>query len=196
MKVVANPADIGVLVNKVYMLPEGYTPGPLVEPNVPFIFSGHDEKREMRQDAAQALEVMFAAAAKDGIKLAGVSGYRSHTTQTGLYNVYLKQYGQAWVDQYSAVPGHSEHETGLAMDISGIDGKCAADDCFANTPEANWLAANASKYGFILRYPEGKEAITGYHYEAWHYRYVGNPMASAIAAKNETLEEYYGAKGQ
>lgn len=95
--------------------------------------------------------------------------------------------------RYSAVPGHSEHQTGLAIDVSGSDGKCAASDCFAGTPEADWIAQHAPEYGFIIRYPEGKEAITGYKYEPWHIRYVGVDIAKDIAAQNLTLEEYFNA---
>ena len=94
---------------------------------------------------------------------------------------------------YSAVPGHSEHETGLAIDVSGSDGKCAATDCFGDTMEAKWLAEHAAEYGFIIRYPKGKESITGYKYEPWHLRYVGVQIASEIAEQASTLEEYYNA---
>ncbi|MNC65163.1 D-alanyl-D-alanine carboxypeptidase [compost metagenome] len=91
------------------------------------------------------------------------------------------------------MPGHSEHQTGLAIDLSGTDGKCAAESCFAGTKEANWLADHAAEYGFIIRYPEGKQAITGYMYEPWHVRYVGKDIAASIAERGITLEEYYDA---
>lgn len=190
--VTAKPTDIAVLVNKKVMLPDGYKPADLVEPKVKFIFTEHDEKRLMRKEAATALETMFAAAEKDGIHLAGVSGYRSYETQVGLFNYYVKTQGEATARQYSAEPGHSEHQTGLAMDVSGTDGKCAADDCFAGTPEAVWLEKHGAEYGFIVRYPKGKEAVTGYAYEPWHMRYVGIGMAKEIMAKGVTLEEYLG----
>jgi D-alanyl-D-alanine carboxypeptidase len=190
--VVAKPADITVLVNKVRMLPDGYKPSDLVEPNVPFIFTEKAEKRLMRKEAAQALEQMFAGAKKGGIFLAGVSGYRSYETQKGLFDYYVKTQGEATARRYSAEPGYSEHQTGLAMDISGSTGKCAADDCFADTPEAKWLAAHAPEYGFIIRYPKGKEAITGYSYEPWHVRYLGKALAQKVAASGLTYEEYQG----
>jgi len=190
--VTATPADIAVVVNKAIMLPDGYVPPDLVEPNVPFIFTQKDEKRLMRKEAARALEEMFAGAKKDGILLAGVSGYRSYETQKSLFNYYVQTQGEETARKYSAEPGHSEHQTGLAMDVSGIDGKCAADDCFAGTPEANWLAAHAAEYGFIIRYPKGKEAITGYAYEPWHVRYLGKDLAQKVAASGKTLEEYLG----
>ncbi|MOA44670.1 D-alanyl-D-alanine carboxypeptidase [compost metagenome] len=91
------------------------------------------------------------------------------------------------------MPGHSEHETGLSIDVSGSDGKCAIEDCFGNTAEAKWLGEHATEYGFIIRYPEGKESITGYKYEPWHLRYVGVEISSFIAENNITLEEYYNA---
>jgi D-alanyl-D-alanine carboxypeptidase len=192
--VTAKPTDITVMVNKSVMLPDGYKPADLVEPNIPFIFAEHDEKRLMRKEAAQAMEKMVAGALKDGVHLAGVSGYRSYETQVGLFNYYVQTQGEELARKYSAEPGHSEHQTGLAMDVSGTNGKCAADDCFAGTPEAIWLQAHGAEYGFIVRYPKGKEEITGYAYEPWHMRYVGVAMAQEIMSKGSTLEEYYAAK--
>jgi D-alanyl-D-alanine carboxypeptidase len=188
--VTAKPTDMTVLVNTKIMLPANYKPADLVEPNVPFIFAEKSEKRLMRKEAAQALERMFAGAKQDGIHLAGVSGYRSYETQQSLFNYYVKVQGEEVARKYSAEPGHSEHQTGLAMDVSGTSGKCAADDCFADTVEAKWLAQHAPEYGFIVRYPKGKEAITGYNYEPWHVRYLGTTMSKDIAAKGVTLEEY------
>lgn len=188
--VVANPGDTLVLVNKSVRLPDGYVPADLVEPNVRFIFSEKVEKRMMRQVAARALEQMFAAAQKDGVILAGVSGYRSYETQVGLFNYYVKVDGLEKARTYSAEPGHSEHQTGLSMDISGSTGACAADDCFAGTPEAEWLAKHGAEHGFIVRYPKGKEAITGYTYEPWHMRYVGVAAAKEIMGAGLTLEEW------
>jgi D-alanyl-D-alanine carboxypeptidase len=195
IEIAAKPMDINVLVNKTIMLPDGFAPSDLVEPNVPFIFKEKDEKRLMRKEAAAALEQLFAGAKKDGIYLAGVSGYRSYATQKSLFAYYVKTQGEETARKYSAEPGHSEHQTGLAMDVSGSDGKCAADDCFAGTPEANWLAKHAAEYGFIIRYPKGKEQITGYAYEPWHVRYVGKEVAAKVAAKGITLEEFYGMAG-
>lgn len=189
----AEPDSITVMVNKQYQLPDGYKPADLVYPDVPFIFSEKIEKRMMRKTAAGALEQMFAGAKKDGVYLAGVSAYRSEKTQTTLFNNYVARDGEEKARTYSAVPGHSEHQTGLAIDVSGSDGKCAAESCFGGTKEADWLAAHAAEYGFIIRYPEGKQGITGYMYEPWHIRYVGQDIAEEIAAKGITLEEYYDA---
>jgi len=185
--------SVAVLVNKEFALPDDYNPSDLVYPNVRFTFKEKIEKRMMRSEAAKALENLFDGAEKDGIYLAGVSGYRSHKTQTALFNRYVERDGEEKAKTYSAVPGHSEHETGLAIDVSGSDGKCAAEDCFGDTKEAEWLAKHASEYGFIIRYPEGKDSITCYKYEPWHIRYVGVDIASEIADRGITLEEYYGS---
>ncbi|WP_410770568.1 D-alanyl-D-alanine carboxypeptidase family protein [Fontibacillus sp. BL9] len=189
----ADADSVAVLVNKEFALPEDHKPDDLVYPDVRFTFKEKIEKRMMRSEAASALEKMFAGAEKDGIYLAGVSAYRSHSTQTSLFNRYVKKDGLEKAKTYSAVPGHSEHETGLAIDVSGSDGKCAAEDCFGDTEEAKWLAKHAPEYGFIIRYPDGKEDITGYKYEPWHLRYVGTDIAADIADRDITLEEYYDA---
>ncbi|WP_246070490.1 M15 family metallopeptidase [Paenibacillus kobensis] len=186
----AQPNRVTVLVNKSHRLPAGYEPDDLVYPDVPFIFSEKSDKRKMRREAADALKLLFDAAKKDGIELAGVSGYRSEARQKTLFNNYVERDGLEQASRYSARPGFSEHQTGLAMDVSGKAGKCAAEDCFAGTDEANWLADHAYEYGFIIRYPENKEQVTGYKYEAWHLRYVGTDTAAAIQTAGLTLEEY------
>jgi D-alanyl-D-alanine carboxypeptidase len=193
LPVIAEPASITVLVNKQFALPSDYEPEDLVFPDVPFIFKEKSDKRKMRSAAAKALEKLFAGAEKDDIQLAGASAYRSYATQKQLFNRYVKQDGFKKARTYSALPGTSEHETGLAIDVSGIDGKCAAEDCFAGTKEAIWLGKHAADYGFIVRYPDGKEAITGYNYEPWHLRYVGIEIAKEITDKDSTLENYLNA---
>lgn len=193
IQVVAVPESITALVNKQFKLPDQYEPGDLVYPDVLFTFKEKIEKRMLRKEAAAALEKMFAGAKEDDILLAGVSAYRSHATQTALFNRYVKQDGEEKAKTYSAVPGHSEHETGLAIDVSGSTGKCAAQDCFAGTKEAKWLDEHAAEYGFIIRYPNGKSAITGYQYEPWHLRFVGTKVAKEIHDKGITMEEYYNA---
>ncbi|MWV42423.1 D-alanyl-D-alanine carboxypeptidase family protein [Paenibacillus sp. HJL G12] len=190
--VVANPESTTVLVNKTYRLPAGYVPPDLVYPNVPFTFSEKIDKRKMRREAATALEKLFAGAKKDGVSLAGVSGYRSESRQTTLYNNYVKRDGVKAADTYSARPGHSEHQTGLTIDVAGSTGKCAAESCFAGTKEAKWLAKHVQEYGFIIRYPDGKDSITGYKYEPWHLRYVGTKIAQAVSSRSITLEQYFG----
>ncbi|MFJ5566555.1 D-alanyl-D-alanine carboxypeptidase family protein [Lysinibacillus xylanilyticus] len=188
---VDDPESITVLVNKKYAFPEGYEPKDLVYPNVPFIFNEKIEKRMMREEAAEYLENMFNAANKQNIHLAGVSAYRSSQTQTTLFNNYVERDGIEKAKTYSAVPGTSEHQSGLAIDVSGSDGSCAADDCFANTEEAAWLEDNAHKYGYIIRFPKDKENITGYQYEPWHIRYVGVNLATELYNNGLTLEEYF-----
>lgn len=187
----APPDSIPVLVNKQNKLPEDYHPGDLIVPDIPFIFEEMSEKRKMRAEAASAIEKLFAGAERQGVALLGVSAYRSHEAQTSLFNYYVEQDGYEKAITYSAAPGTSEHETGLAIDVTGGDGKCAAEACFAGTEEALWLEEHAAEYGFIIRYPKGKEEITGYHYEPWHLRYVGKTIAKKIANRGITLEEYY-----
>jgi D-alanyl-D-alanine carboxypeptidase len=188
--VVADPDSITVLLNKHFALPKNYRPKDLTYPAVPFLNPKKSEKQLMRKEAAQALEKLFAAAKKDGITLMGVSAFRSYASQEVLFNYYVKQDGEEKARTYSALPGTSEHQTGLAIDVSGTDRKCAAADCFAGTREAAWLEQHAAEYGFIIRYPRGKEAITGYQYEPWHIRYVGKKIAEEIMGKKITLEEY------
>lgn len=190
---VTNPSDIIAVVNKTRALPPDYAPdkSDLVEPNVPFTFKEKSEKKLMRTEAARALEKLFDQAAKEQIKLAGVSAYRSYASQKSIYNNNVKTQGEKLASQYSAKPGQSEHQTGLAIDVSSPSAKYALEEVFGTTPEGKWLAANAWKFGFILRYPKGKESITGYSYEPWHIRYVGIELAKEITEKGITLEEYF-----
>lgn len=165
-----------LLANKIYPLPSTFAPGE-------------------NPEAKQALDQMLAAAKQQGFDLVAFSGYRSFEYQTTLYNNYVQRDGQAAADRYSARPGYSEHQTGLAFDI-GERGKedLWLTEEFGETPAGQWLFAHASEYGFILRFPQNKEDITGYMYESWHYRYVGKDIAKQITMKNITLEEYLGVK--
>jgi D-alanyl-D-alanine carboxypeptidase len=183
--------DINFLVNKQHGLPVGYRPARLVEPDVPFLTSEPHDKRKLRPVAATALEKLFSAATTAGVPLSAVSGYRTHDTQHELYYRYVAAHGEEKANRFSAKPGHSEHQTGLTMDVTTADGRCAADDCFGLTPAAHWLAAHAQDYGFIVRYPPGKEAITGYKHEPWHLRYLGVPLATAVFESGLTYDEYY-----
>ncbi|ASS92508.1 D-alanyl-D-alanine carboxypeptidase [Peribacillus simplex NBRC 15720 = DSM 1321] len=191
IQVVAKPESIPVLVNKKNKLPENYVPKDLVYTSIPFTFKEKTEKRKMRSEAAAAISKLFAESKKQGVSLLGVSAYRSHATQVALFDYYVKRDGYAKAITYSALPGTSEHETGLAIDVTGGNGKCAAQDCFGGTKEAKWLQAHADDYGFIIRYPKGKESVTGYKYEPWHLRYVGKSIAQTIMSHGITLEEYY-----
>ena len=145
--------------------------------------------REMRVDAADAIEKMFADAANDGIDLIGISGYRSYEYQKIVYNRSIAIEGQEYTDHYVAIPGTSEHQTGLVMDLLSSE-YLSLDEGFEDTKAFQWISENMSKYGFILRYPKGKESITGYDYEPWHLRYVGVDPAKKIMDKGITLEEY------
>lgn len=190
--VIQNPGNVLVLVNKQFSLPDGYEPLQLVIPEVAFSFGKLDlEKSYMRQAAAKALENLFAGALKEEVELFAVSGYRSYTRQSQVFEAEVKRAGREKAVQAVAVPGSSEHQTGLSMDISSRSANLELSEKFGETTEGKWLAENAHRYGFILRYPKGKEAITGYQYEPWHFRYVGSEAAKVIYEKKWTLEEYF-----
>jgi D-alanyl-D-alanine carboxypeptidase len=193
IEVITKPEIIPVLVNKLNKLPDSYTPSDLIYPDIPFTFEKKVQKRKMRTEAADAIGKLFAGAQQQGVNLLGVSAYRSHAAQTSLFNNYVQQDGYEAAITYSALPGTSEHETGLAIDVTGANGACAAEECFEGTPEAIWLQDHVAQYGFIIRYPKGKDAITGYKYEPWHLRYVGKPIAKDIMNRDITLEEYFNA---
>lgn len=190
--VVADPESMIVLVDKWWRLPVGWTPPDLVEPQVPFTFTGPDPKRMLRAEAARALEGLFAAAAANGTPLAAVSGFRSEQVQADLFDLAVERYGTTEAERRSARPGHSEHQTGLAMDVTRSDGTCAAEACFADTPEARWLEQHAAAHGFIVRYPAGGEALTGYEHEPWHLRYVGVEVARLLSEHGLVLEQLPG----
>jgi ribosomal protein L20 len=136
----------------------------------------------------QAFTELVNAAKEEDYYIRGVSGYRSYNYQDSLYNKYVTSDGKENADRYSARAGYSEHQTGLALDIS--NNKSTYMD-FESTKEFEWMKNNAHKYGFILRYPKDKEKITGYMYEAWHYRFVGTEIATYIKKHNITYDEYY-----
>ena len=154
-----------LVVNKTYPLPSSYAPG-------------------WETEASGPLWEMISAAKSEGVKLWMTSGYRSYYDQQYIYNGYVKRDGQEEADTYSARPGHSEHQTGLAYDLNDLTWD------FGETPEGIWVAENCHKYGFILRYPAGKEEITGYKYEPWHIRYVGVEKATEIYESGLCLEEF------
>ncbi|MFD1927689.1 D-alanyl-D-alanine carboxypeptidase family protein [Sporosarcina siberiensis] len=161
-----------LIANKKYPLPATFAPG---------------ESKEARE----MFDKMAAEAALSGYKLSAFSTYRSFEYQTGLYNRYVDKEGPEKADRYSARPGYSEHQTGLAFDIGEVNQeKLWLTAEFGESAAGKWLAENAHRYGFIMRYPLGKEDITGYMYESWHFRYVGESIASEIYAEKGTLEEY------
>lgn len=159
----------GILIaNKTYPLPETYAPG------------------DLTPDTLAAYYAMCEAAIADGIAFRFLCGYRSYYDQQWIYNDYLTRDSKESVDRYSARPGYSEHQTGMAIDV------CSLDESFGETPEGKWLAANCARFGFIIRYGKSKEAVTGYKYEPWHIRYVGVPTAEAVSTSGLCLEEYLG----
>lgn len=151
---------------------------------------------QMRTETATALEQMFAGAKQQGINLEVVSAYRSYSYQQTLYEGYVGSVGQSAADAESARAGYSEHQTGLSVDIGGTDNACVLSQCFGTTPEGAWLAANAYKYGFLLRYPQDLESITGYEYEPWHFRYIGTYLSEEMHRENIlTLEQFFNVSG-
>ncbi len=143
----------------------------------------------MRAEAAIAFTTLLNDAKKTGYNLVAESGYRSYATQVNVYNNEVKTYGQTKADTESAKPGYSEHQTGWAVDI-GTPG--CFEDCFGKTPAAQWLLANAYKYGFILRYPADKATITGYRNEPWHFRFVGKELSAELHKTGQVMEEFFG----
>ncbi|HSX36011.1 MAG TPA: M15 family metallopeptidase [Patescibacteria group bacterium] len=191
----SDPASIWLVVNKQRQLnPATFVPSNLVVPNIPLRSNITSTEKYVRADMATALEAMATAANTEHIHLNLQSGYRSYQFQVDLYNSYVRQEGKAQADRESAHPGYSEHQTGMAADLGGdTNPACNVAQCFATTSEGTWLAANAYKYGFVIRYPADKESITGYEYEPWHVRYVGTDLATEMHNQGiETLEEFFG----
>lgn len=185
------PSSLWVIVNKQNSIPISYRPE-LVVPNVRLRLAASQQQMQISTEARAAVEDMFQAAQRDGVSLVFGSGYRSGALQQQFYSSYKAKDGQAAADRYSARPGHSEHQTGLSFDITSPSGSCHLQICWEQTAQGRWVAANAHTYGFILRYPKGKEPVTGYQYEPWHFRYVGKGLAAEINKSGQTLEKYFG----
>ena len=184
------PDSLWAIANKTAPLPDiNYAPVHLIVPDVAARTDKSAEERSVRQEVAGPLKDMFAAAAAEGHSLMVGSAYRSAGLQALYFNNYVQASGPELANQYSAHPGESEHQLGLSVDISTVSRQCYLSECFISTPDGEWLANNAYKYGFFMRYPKGKEAITGYNFEPWHYRYVGIELATAIRQSGLTLEE-------
>ena len=175
-------------LEKLLNISSDYVPDELVLSEIDFV--SYIETRYLAKSTAEAAKAMFEAAKEDGITLLGASGYRSYEVQESLYNSRVVNEGQEEADRYTAKPGQSEHQTGLALDILSEDYQ-DMDDNFDSTEAYAWLKENCYKYGFILRYMKGKENITGFLYEPWHYRYIGNSeVAKEIMDRNLTFEQY------
>ncbi|MDD4112795.1 MAG: D-alanyl-D-alanine carboxypeptidase family protein [Herbinix sp.] len=186
-----DPSSITVYVNKEYCLPKDYVPENLVVTNISFDISGNDERKLMRVEAAVAIEKLFTAALEDDITLYGISGYRSYSRQKEIFLNNIVHRGKNHTLKYSAAPGTSEHQTGLSMDVSSKSVRYKLITNFAKCDEGIWLADNAHKFGFIIRYPKNQYASTGYAYEPWHIRFVGEDLANYLYVNNITLDDYY-----
>ena len=186
-----NPASNWILVSKDYPLvqPQYKAADLVIITSVKTRPGKSAEERSLRAVLVEDLNAMFADAASAGHDFMISSGFRSYTTQASLYNSYVASSGDAAANTFSAKPGQSEHQTGLSFDIRLSSGACYLDVCFGNMPAGQWLAANAPSYGFIIRYPADKTAVTKYQYEPWHLRYVGRPLAGALKQSGLTLDE-------
>ncbi|MCJ1655277.1 D-alanyl-D-alanine carboxypeptidase family protein [Staphylococcus sp. NRL 16/872] len=164
-----------LIVNKEVSLPSNFNPGE-------------------NPESQQALQKMFNQAHKENLNLYKISGFRNYQTQVQLYNQYATRDGKKAADKYSARPGNSEHQTGLTYDVGAVGSDKNLYKSFGDTKEGKWIAKNAHKFGFIVRYPKGKEKITGYQYEPWHLRYLGKQTATKVYDSDQALEEYVGLK--
>ncbi len=174
------------IINKKQTIEPDYVPSDLVD--VPVSQYSH---QKLRQEAASSLEEMFKAASDDGIELYLISGYRSYTKQQELQNYYRDTLGDVQADRIDCIPGSSEHQIGLAVDLGTVDHKYELDTDFSKTEAYQWLISHCSEYGYILRYPEGKEEVTGIKFSPWNFRYVGNEYSTKITESGLTMEEYF-----
>lgn len=178
--------DLLVLVNKKIQLPPNFVPRDLVSlegiiPTVPGAL--------LRTEAVSYLKELYLQAKSEGLSLTSVSAYRSYSQQVNVFNAWVTSAGLKNAENFSARAGHSQHQLGTAVDF-GAGGSNSFNAAFGSTPEGTWLAKNAYKFGFVLSYPAGKEAITGYSYEPWHYRYIGLEAAQRMVDSGLILEEF------
>lgn len=178
-----------ILVNKQHPIDQNYKPEDLKKINY-YAPDRSEAGRYMREEAADAFNMLVEKAASKGIEIKMTTAYRSYEFQKILFDSYVAKEGEEKANTYSARPGQSEHQTGLSVDVSSPSVNYQLSGDYGETEEGKWLADNAYRFGFILRFPLGKEDITGYQYEPWHIRYVGLTAAKEIHAKNLTLEEY------
>lgn len=184
VKDIKNPDSLMVLVNKLNRLQSNYVPHDLEQISLNYATNN----KFLRKEAKENFEKLSSDAKKIGYSIIAVSAYRDYDYQENLFNNYVKEKGENYALKCSAKAGHSEHQTGLSVDVMGYNNDY---DQFEKSKEFDWMKNNSYKYGFILRYPKGKEYITGFKYEPWHYRYVGKDIASIIYTEGITLEEYY-----
>lgn len=174
---------LAVVTKEIPIQPIDYAPDDLVNwPGTDF---------QMRAEVHDQLQRLFAAAEADGLGYRVVSAYRSYETQAGTYDYWVRNYGRASADATSARAGHSEHQTGLAVDVDNLTGECYLEQCFGQTDEGRWLAEHGHEFGFIVSYPEGTRSITGYAYEPWHVRYVGPLVADDMHRRGYQLLSTY-----
>lgn len=179
----SSPESLRCMVNKMRPFAQiDWEPNDLVD------FEG----QQLRAEAARAARTMMDAAKAEGVTLTVSSAYRSYTVQQQTYQHWVSVNGQRLADQLSARPGYSEHQTGLAIDFSSPEG-CRLEECYRDTLAGQWLAKNAPRYGYILRFPDGRQSVTGYRFEPWHYRYVGVQIAQEyVSSGAKTFEEFIG----
>ena len=183
-EIVSNPDDITVLVNKYFAVSEDYSPE--------LVDAESSKSQKLQPEADEAWDLMRQACETDtGKTLYLTAGYSTFAQREKLFNDAVANKGVERACAKYAYPGRSEHNLGLALDIATTDSPSISGD-FAGTTAGIWLAEHAHEYGFILRYPDGKSDITGYGYEAWHYRYLGAELATTLHESGQTLEEYYG----
>lgn len=188
---VKNPKEYDCVVNKKRHVSSDYEPDDLVYPDVDYAQT-NKTVRQMRKKAARALEDLFKGARENDYIFFAVSGYRPYSMQESIHTSQIREYGsEEEANKYSAKAGESEHQLGLSMDVSINSLSYKLTEELADTDEGKWLAENCHKYGFIIRFPKGKESITGYNYEPWHVRYVGKDLAKLIHDNDLTLEEYF-----
>lgn len=189
ISIIESPEKIDALVNKKRSLPADYIPNDLIDVEVLHKVE-KPESKMLRKEASDALTQLFQDAKTNGFEFWAVSGYRSFNRQVYLFNNYAKNHGEEEANRFSARPGQSEHQTGLTMDVSIVSLDYELVEELGETPEGKWLADNAHKFGFIIRYPKGTEHITGYQYEPWHIRYLGKDLALKVFESKLTYDEY------
>lgn len=185
---IINPNSYATLIKKGFQISSHYVPEDLVTPNLPF--SPDCDNKQLRKEASDSLELMYQAAQKEDLHLAINSAYRTYQQQKSIYDEYHQKYDEVTANGLVAIPGSSEHQLGLGVDLTSqsvIDGKWRF---FGDTPEYQWVIKNAHQYGYILRYPSSQSDLTGTANEPWHFRYVGKDIAKIIYDNNWTLEDY------
>lgn len=180
-------SSMGRIVNKEHPIPADYVPEDLSIMNVKRM----NGEQQLREEAARALEEMYAAAENDGIYLFVISGYRSYGTQQELYNQYVAKYGEAQASRIDAYPGTSEHQLGLSVDLGAADRGCELRNCFKATNTYEWLQHHSWEYGYIERNPVDSEQYTGVQYSPWNFRYVGRETASLLHDAGMSMEQYF-----